>query len=122
VIKSNERKNTNPSDSQPCFEKSEHGQELGISFEKKDGTKRFALYSFLSAVDFDGSGTLVFRYTFGTFTIRGRALQAVWEALRQGALSRVCEGGAAPSDEVSINTIAAAIFTDAPLDEPRFPE
>ena len=47
VIKSNERKNTNPSDSQPCFEKSEHGQELGISFEKKDGTKRFALYSVL---------------------------------------------------------------------------
>ena len=121
MIKSSERKNTNPSASQSCFEKSDHGLELGISFEKKDGSVRFALYSFLSAVDFDGSEKLVFRYTFGTVTIQGCTLQPIWKILRQGSLARISEGGNIPSNETSISSITMVDFADASPSEPKFP-
>jgi len=121
MIKSSERKNTNPSASQSCFEKSDHGPELGISFEKKDGIKRLALYSFLSAVDFDGSGELIFRYTFGTIMVRGKALQPLWEHLRKGTLIRVCQVESQQPDLPSISEIKLIGF-DATIGEPHFPE
>ena len=84
---------------------------------------RFAPSSFLSAVDFDGSGALVFRYTFGTITVKGKALRPVWDAVREGTLCRVCENHAASSPEdPSVNTIALVDFTDARQNEPVFPE
>jgi len=122
MIKSSERKNTNSSANQPCFEKSEHGPELGISFEKKDGTKRFALYSFLSAVDFDGSGELIFRYTYGSITMKGKALQPLWEHLRKGTLIRVCEAESHLPESPSISEITFAEKETASIGEPLFPE
>jgi len=122
MIRSSERKSTNPRAENPCFEKSEHGPELGISFEKKDGTKRFALYSFLSAVDFDGSGTLVFRYTFGTITVKGKALQSLWEHLCACTLVRVCEAESLSSEGPLISEITFAEAETVPIGEPLFPE
>ena len=89
----------------------------------KGGTKRFAPSSFLSAVDFDGSGALVFRYTFGTITVKGKALRPVWNALREGTLCRVWENQAiSPSEDPSVDTIAVEDFTDTQQNEPEFPE
>lgn len=88
----------------------------------KGGTKRFALHSFLSAVDFDGSGTLVFRYSIGTITVKGKALQPLWEAICQGTLSRVREGAATSPEELSVDTIAMVDFAEAQQNEPVFPE
>ena len=122
MLKSSERKHTNPPANQPCFETSEQTPVPGISFEMKDGARRFASCSFLSAVDFDGSGALVFLYTFGTITVKGKALQPLWEALCQGTLSRVCEGAAASPEALSIDTIAMADFAEAQRNEPGFPE
>lgn len=48
-------------------------------------------HSFLSSVDFDGSGQLVFRYTACTITIYGRGLCAIWDALSAGNLGRLIE-------------------------------
>lgn len=121
MLKTSERKAPNPPANNPCFEKSEHGPELGISFEKKDGTKRFAHYSFLSAVDSDGPEKLVFRYTFCTVIIQGRSLQALWKTVCQGSLSRVCEADSLSSCEPFINTITIADVA-IPPDEPGFPE
>ena len=122
MIRSSERKSTNPRAENPCFEKSEHGPELGISFEKKDGAKRFALYSFLSTVDFNGSGILIFRYTFGTITVKGKALQPLWEHLRGGTLMRVCEVESHLSEAPSISEITFAGVETVPVGEPPFPE
>ena len=84
---------------------------------------RFAPSSFLSAVDFDGSGALVFRYTFGTITVKGKALRHVWDALREGTLCRVCENHAVSSSkDPSVDTIAVADFAEAQQNEPVFPE
>jgi hypothetical protein len=122
MIKSSERKHINPSASRPCFEKSDRGPELGISFEKKDGAMRFALYSFLSAVDFDGTGELVFRYTFGPITVKGKALQPLWEHLRTCTLVRVCESESLlPSEAPSISEITLADLDAISTVEPLFP-
>jgi hypothetical protein len=122
MLKSSERKHTTAPAHQTCFETSEQTPASGISFEKKGGTKRFAPCSFLSAVDFDGSCALVFRYTFGTITVKGKALSPLWEALCQGTLSRVCEGAGTSSDEPSIDTIAVMDFAETQRNEPEFPE
>jgi hypothetical protein len=89
----------------------------------KGGTMRFAPSSFLSAVDFDGSGALVFRYTFGTITVKGKALRPVWDALREGTLCRVCENHAdSSSEDPSVDAIAVSDFAQAQQNEPVFPE
>ena len=121
MLKSSERTPANAKTGNSCFEKGEHGPELGISFEKKDGTKRFASYSFLSAVDFHDPDELVFRYTFGTVTIHGRTLQPIWDVLRQGSLVRLCEAGDISSGEPSIKTITVTDFAEDTHAEPRFP-
>jgi len=122
MIRSSERKSTNPRAENPSFEKSDQGPELGISFEKKDGAKRFALYSFLSAVDFDNSGTLVFRYTFGPIKVKGKALQPLWEHLRTCTLVRVCESESLSSEAPSISEITLVDLRDISAVEPLFPE
>jgi hypothetical protein len=122
MLKSSERKHTTPPANQPCFETSEQPQSPGISFEMKGGTKRFALHSFLSAVDFDGSGALILRYTFGTITVKGKALQPLWEAVCQGTLSRVREGAATSPEGLSVDTIAMVDFAETLRNEPVFPE
>jgi hypothetical protein len=88
-----------------CFAENEAAS--GIAFEKGNGTKRFAPYSFLSSVDFDGAGELVFRYTFGTITVRGQALESLWNALCRGTLVRVNEqtGESATQDVILIQAI-----------------
>lgn len=88
-----------------CFAESDAPS--GIAFEKADGTKRFAPYSFLSCVDFDEGGELVFRYTFGTITVRGEALESLWNALCRGTLNRVNEqaGESATQDVILIRAI-----------------
>ena len=121
MLKSSERTPANAKAGNPCFEKGEHGPELGISFEKKDGMRRFAPYSFLSAVDFHGPDELVFRYTFGTVTIHGTALQPVWDVLRHGSLVRLCEAGDISSGETSIVTITVTDFAEGFQAEPKFP-
>ena len=121
MLKSSERNSANAKTGNPCFEKGEHGPELGISFEKKNGTKRFTPYSFLSAVDFHGTDELVFRYTFGTVVIRGRKLEPVWDILRQGSLVRLCEAGDIASSEPSIETIIVTDFAEDSQAEPEFP-
>ena len=121
MLKSSERNSANAKVGNPCFEKGEHSPEFGISFEKKDGTKRFAPLSFLSAVDFHGPDELVFRYTFGTVAIRGRKLEAIWDILRQGSLVRLCEAGDISSGEPSIETITVTDFAEDSHAEPRFP-
>jgi hypothetical protein len=81
------------------------------------------ILAFLSAVDFDGSRALGLRHTFGTITVKGKALSPVWDALREGTLCRVCENHAASSPEdPSVDTIALVDFTDAQQNEPVFPE
>jgi len=89
--------------------------------KKKDGAKRFALYSFLSAVDFDGSGTLVYRYTFGTITVKGKALHPLWENLRACTLVRVCEAESLSSEGPSISEITLADLEAISAVEPLFP-
>ena len=123
MLKSSERKLANQPISQPSFEVTGQPLASGISFEMKGGTMRFASSSFLSAVDFDGSGALVFRYTFGTITVNGKALRQVWDALREGTLCRVCENHVASSSEdPSVDTIAVADFAEAQQNEPGLPE
>jgi len=122
MIKSNERRTLQKPHENSCFEKREHGSELGIEFEKKDGTKRFALNSFLSAVDFDGSGELVFRYTFGTITVKGKALQPLWGLIRTGTLMRLSESGTPPVNSLFISEITLADSSTASTLEPLFPE
>ena len=123
MLKSSERKLANQPISQPCFEVTGQPPASGISFEMKGGTMRFAPSSFLSAVDFKGSGALVFRYTFGTITVKGKALRPVWDALREGTLCRLCENRAVSSSEdPSVDTIALADFAEAQQSEPVFPE
>jgi hypothetical protein len=65
------------------YEESDHPR-FGIAFWRKDGTQRFATYAFLSAVDFDGDGELIFRFTHWQANVRGEALQPLWEAAQEG--------------------------------------
>ncbi len=79
-----------------------------IEAKGADGAKRFALYSFLSTVDFDGTGELVFHYTFGSITVKGKALQPLWEHLLGGTLTGVCEVESHLSEAPSISEITFA--------------
>ena len=64
---------------------------MGITFCRKDGTQRFASYAFLAAVDFDGKGEMIFRFTAWTATVRGETLLALWKAVQEGCLTLVQE-------------------------------
>jgi hypothetical protein len=103
-----------------CFAESEAA--TGIAFERSNGTKRFAPHSFLSRVDFAGQGELIFRYTFGTITVRGEALEPLWNALCQGSLARVTERAdeLAEQDLTSIHAIVIEDDNDK-LPAPTFP-
>jgi hypothetical protein len=70
---------------------------LGIAFCKKDGTQRFAPYSFLTAVDFHGKGELVFCFTHWSAIVRGEELRPLWEAVQEGRLALVRELDKSPA-------------------------
>jgi hypothetical protein len=77
-------------DTQPC---------LGITFCPTDSMQRYAPYAFLSTVDFDGRGEMIFRFTSWTATVRGENLQALWKAVREGCLTLVRERNRTSSTE-----------------------
>ncbi len=120
MIKSNASTSDLSTTSKTCFEKSLHGPQLGILFEKKDGCKRIAPNSFLSAVDFDGSDELLFHYTGGTITVKGNALHHLWEHLCKGLLVRLSEGEIQSIDSPWVKEI---IFPELGIsnNEPLFP-
>jgi hypothetical protein len=110
-----------PSRHASCFAESDAA--LGIAFEKSDGTKRFAPSPFLCTVDFHGTNELVFRYTFGTITVRGSALEPLWSAVCRGNLAKVVEqaGERSAEDATTIRTIVVEDYEDT-SNVPRFPE
>jgi hypothetical protein len=107
-----------------CFAESDAA--LGIAFEKSDGTKRFAPSPFLCTVDFHGTNELVFRYTFGTITVRGHALEPLWSAVCRGNLAKVVEqaGERSAEDATTIRTIIVEDYEDyeGTSNVPRFPK
>jgi hypothetical protein len=96
---------------------------LGIAFWRKDGTRRFASYSFLSAVDFDGDGELIFRFTHWQANVRGEALQPLWEAAQEGRLAQVREIDKSPGPaEPWVRELILADFDLEPsFTTPQFP-
>lgn len=74
----------------PCYEETPQPC-LGITFCPNDSIQRFAPYAFLSTVDFDGKGEMIFRFTSWTATVRGENLQAIWKAIREECLTLVRE-------------------------------
>jgi hypothetical protein len=104
-----------------CF--AEGDATSGIAFEKSDGTKRFAPSPFLCTVDFHGTNELVFRYTFGTITVRGHALEPLWSAVCRGNLAKVVEqsGERSAEDATTIRTIIVEDY-ESTSGVPRFPE
>jgi hypothetical protein len=94
----------------------------GIAFEKSDGTKRFAPNSFLSSVDFDGEGELIFRYAFGTIIVRGQGLESLWNALCRGTLAKVIEQAKDPSAASGASVHSVVVKDDENSSGPRFPE
>lgn len=121
MIKSQDKTSVPDHRHSSCF--AEHDAASGIAFEKSDSTKRLAPYSFLANVDFDGANTLIFRYTCGTITVQGEALEPLWNALCRGTLARVTEqAGTRPAEEAtSIRSIIIEDYEGAP-NGPRFPE
>lgn len=89
MIRTSDRKPT-PAPS-TCYEEAAQPA-FGIAFEKQGGTRRFVPYAFLSALDFVGAGELTFRFSYGTVTVSGTALEALWKAACKGELARVWEG------------------------------
>lgn len=79
---------------------------MGIWFEKRDGTKHYAPYSFLSAVDLEKRG-LIFRYPHVTVTVQGTQLGELCDFIAHGSLSvlREDEPGA------SVNTLTVYDIT-----------
>jgi hypothetical protein len=120
MIKSNDKTRT-PNSNASCLADGDTAS--GIAFEKNDGTKRFAPHSFLSSVDFDGEGELIFRYTFGTITVRGHALEPLWNALCRGNLAKVIEqaGEQSAEDATTSRTIIVEDY-ESTSNVPRFPE
>jgi hypothetical protein len=106
MIKSKEKPSV-PNSQSPCFAESEAAS--GIAFEKSDGAKRFAPHSLLASVDFDGGCELVFRYSYGTVTVRGQGLQPLWTALCDGTLARVIERATESADQTTASIHAIEI-------------
>jgi hypothetical protein len=121
MIKSNDPKSATLQTGNSCFRKSEHGPGLGISFEKKDGRKQFALYSFLSAVDFNRSTELIFHYTFGSISVKGESLQPLWDHICAGTLVQVFETEHSSQESPLIHEIVFADLTIPSGLEPPFP-
>jgi len=65
--------------------------EVGISFEKRDGTRHFAPYAFLSSVDLVTPEELVFRFTQTQIFVRGKGLSTLWEKICRETLTRLSE-------------------------------
>lgn len=59
---------------------------MGIWFEKRDGTKHYAPYSFLSAVDLEKRG-LIFHYSHATVTVQGTQLGELCDFIARGSLA-----------------------------------
>jgi hypothetical protein len=120
MIKTFDTRTTAAAQQPACYVESD-APSLGIAFCRKDGTQRFAPYSFLSSVDFNGHGELVFRFDTWSASVRGEALQPLWKALREGCLAQVNE-----LDRPSIGgepSVFKLIFVDAEPDfaGPAFP-
>jgi hypothetical protein len=90
MIKASDKKTTAAAQHPSCYEKNDQPS-FGIAFCRKDGTQRFALYSFLSALDFDGKRELIFRFASWIAYVRGEALSPIWNAVQEGNLAQVRE-------------------------------
>jgi hypothetical protein len=93
---------------------------LGITFCRKDGSQRYAPYSFLSTVEFAANGELIFRFTSWSATVRGETLQPLWKAVRTACLLEVCESRHA-SDSIT-PTVREIIFAHCNFDSDAPPE
>lgn len=120
MIKSQNEPSTPPRPPYPSFVESE--SPLGISFELRDDRKRFVPHSFLSAVDFTGAEEMIFRYTFCTITVRGKALASIWSSLCAGKLGRIIErpSQGQVDDEVTVASVSIEDETDTSK-VPMFP-
>ena len=108
-----------------CYEESAQPS-VGITFCRKDGVQRFAPHAFLSTIDFDAAGELIFRFTTWTATVRGDNLQPLWKALRDGCLTEVRELDRSP--DATAPWVREIVFADSNADAetsftgPAFPE
>ena len=125
MIKTTDKKAASAPQHHACFEESTQPS-LGITFCRKDGVQRFAPHAFLSTVDFDGKGELVFRFTTWSATVRGETLQPLWKAVRDGCLTQVREMDHSP--DTAAPWVREIIFADSNADPetsfigPAFPE
>ncbi len=93
---------------------------LGITFCRKDGSQRFAPYSFLSTVEFVAAGELIFRFTSWSATVRGETLQPLWKAVRAACLLEVRESR--QTSDSTTPTVREIIFADCNFDSDAPPE
>ena len=77
---------------------------MGIWFEKRDGTKHYAPYSFLSAVDLEKRG-LIFHYSHATVTVEGTHLGQLCDFISHGSLAYLREGEITETLNISEITI-----------------
>ena len=125
MLKTADKKVTAAPQHHACYEESAQPS-LGITFCRKDGVQRFAPHAFLSTVDFDGKGEVIFRFTTWSATVRGENLQTLWKAVRNGCLSQV--RGHDQSSDVTAPWVREIIFADADSNAetsfigPAFPE
>jgi hypothetical protein len=97
---------------------------LGLIFCRKDGAQRLAVYSFLSAVDFDGKGEITFQFTTWKAIVRGERLEPLWQSIQDARLSKVRESEHAikPNEPWVRKITFAALGAEAALPGPAFPE
>ena len=97
---------------------------LGLIFCRKDGAQRLAVYSFLSAVDFDGKGEMSFHFTTWKAIVRGERLEPLWQSIQEARLSKVRESEHAikPNEPWVRELTFAEIGAEAALPGPAFPE
>ena len=125
MLKSADKKATAAPQRHACYEESAQPS-LGITFCRKDGVQRFVPFSFLSNVDFDGNGELIFHFTTWSATVRGENLQPLWKAVRDGCLTEVRELDRAP--DATAPWVREIVFADSNADAetsftgPAFPD
>jgi hypothetical protein len=97
MIKAHNQK-TSPCES-ICYEEASEPT-LGIVFEKRDGSRRFAQCAFLSAVDYNGENELTFHFSISAIIVRGENLERIWRATCKGDLAHIRENEKPSSSEI----------------------
>lgn len=87
-----------------CFEQSREPV-LGVSFERRNGTRMFIPYALLSTATYRDAGSIELEFASGVVGISGKNLDPLWEVLCDGKLKRVRESPAKCSSETEIEEI-----------------